>query len=101
MVAPIENCVNPARALGPSSEKVKRIGAPHQRKLFARTAFRRFEESPGADRCILDIFEAVEGRQMVAAFDGGAIASDAGALLLGTTTRAIRMVKSADMAMLA
>src|SRR4030088_893184 len=44
--------------------------------------------------CIPDIFgfEAVEGRQVVAAFDGGAITSDAGALLLGATDRAIRMV---------
>jgi hypothetical protein len=35
--------------------------------------------------CIPDIFgfEAVEGRQVMAAFDGGAITSDAGALLLG------------------
>src|SRR2546430_7635663 len=37
-------------------------------------------------------FEAVEGRQVIAAFDGGAIPSDAGALLLGATDRAIRMV---------
>src|SRR5258707_2559259 len=44
--------------------------------------------------CTPDIFgfEAVEGRQVVAAFDGGAITSDAGALLLGATNRAIRMV---------
>ena len=44
--------------------------------------------------CIPDIFgfEAVEGRQVVAAFDGGAITSDAGALLLGATDRALRMV---------
>ena len=44
--------------------------------------------------CISDIFgfEAVEGRQVVAAFDGGAITSDAGALLLGATDRALRMV---------
>ena len=44
--------------------------------------------------CIADIFgfEAVEGRQVVAAFDGGAITSDAGALLLGATDRAIGMV---------
>ena len=44
--------------------------------------------------CIPDNFgfEAVEGRQVVAAFDGGAITSDAGALLLGATDRAIRMV---------
>src|SRR5216683_805461 len=44
--------------------------------------------------CIPDIFgfEAVEGRHVVAAFDGGAITSDAGGLLLGATDRAIRMV---------
>src|SRR5437016_12821236 len=44
--------------------------------------------------CTPDMFgiEAVEGRQVIAAFDGGAITSDAGALLLGATDRAIRMV---------
>jgi hypothetical protein len=38
-------------------------------------------------------FAPVEGREVVAAFDGGAITSDAGALLLGATDRAIGMVK--------
>jgi hypothetical protein len=38
-------------------------------------------------------FAPVEGRQVVAAFDGGAITSDAGALLLGATDRAIVMMK--------
>ena len=44
--------------------------------------------------CTRDVFgfEAVEGRQVVAAFDGGAITPDAGALLLGATEPAIRMV---------
>jgi hypothetical protein len=44
--------------------------------------------------CIADNFgfEAVEGRAVVAAFGGGAITSDAGALLLGATDRAIGMV---------
>jgi hypothetical protein len=44
--------------------------------------------------CIPDMFgfEAVEGRAVVAAFDGGAITSDAGGLLLGATDRAIGMV---------
>src|SRR5258707_9179891 len=44
--------------------------------------------------CTPDIFgfEAVEGRAVVAAFDGGAMTSDAGALLLGATDRAIGMV---------
>lgn len=34
-------------------------------------------------------FAPVEGRQVVAAFDGGTVTSDAGALLLGQTDRAI------------
>ena len=38
-------------------------------------------------------FAPVEGRQVVAAFDGGAITSDAGALLLGQTDRAIRLTE--------
>src|SRR5215475_15063451 len=37
-------------------------------------------------------FVPVEGREVVAAFDGGAISSDAGALLLGATDRAIGMM---------
>jgi hypothetical protein len=37
-------------------------------------------------------FAPVEGREVVAGFDGGAITSDAGALLLGATDRAIRMM---------
>jgi hypothetical protein len=44
--------------------------------------------------CIPDLFgfEAVEGREVVAAFDGGAITSDAGGLLLGAADRAISMM---------
>jgi hypothetical protein len=38
-------------------------------------------------------FGVVEGRRVVAAFDGGAVTSDAGALLLGATNRAIRLVE--------
>ncbi len=37
-------------------------------------------------------FAPVEGRRVEAAFDGGAITSDAGALLLGATDRAIGLV---------
>jgi Transposase DDE domain group 1 len=37
-------------------------------------------------------FAPVEGRVVVAGFDGGPITSDAGALLLGATDRAIRLV---------
>jgi len=36
-------------------------------------------------------FAPVEGRRVVASFDGGAITSDAGALLLGQANRAIRL----------
>ena len=41
--------------------------------------------------CIPALFEfpPLEGRQVVASFDGGAITSDAGALLLGQADRAI------------
>jgi Transposase DDE domain group 1 len=38
-------------------------------------------------------FAPVEGRAVVAGFDGGAVTSDAGALLLGATDRAIRPVE--------
>src|ERR1700752_4168760 len=45
--------------------------------------------------CSRDLFGfiSVEGRAVVAAFDGGAITSDAGALLLGATDRAIGMME--------
>jgi hypothetical protein len=44
--------------------------------------------------CSADLFgfAPVEGREVVAAFDGGAITSDAGALLLGAADRAIGMM---------
>jgi hypothetical protein len=44
--------------------------------------------------CSRDLFgfEAVEGRQVVAAFDGGQVTSDAGALLLGAANRVIGLV---------
>ncbi|HEV8054079.1 MAG TPA: IS1380 family transposase [Candidatus Limnocylindrales bacterium] len=45
-------------------------------------------------QCSPDLFAfaPVESRRVEAAFDGGMITSDAGALLLGTTDRAIRLV---------
>ena len=44
--------------------------------------------------CTPDLFAfaPVEGREVVAAFDGGNISSDAGGLLLGATDSAIRLV---------
>jgi hypothetical protein len=46
-------------------------------------------------QCSSTLFEfaAVETRRVVAAFDGGAITSNAGALLLGATDRAIGLVR--------
>ena len=38
-------------------------------------------------------FARVEGRRVVAGFDGGAVTSDAGGLLLGATDRAIGLVR--------
>ena len=38
-------------------------------------------------------FGTVQGRAVVGAFDGGVISSDAGALLLGATDKAIRLVR--------
>jgi Transposase DDE domain group 1 len=45
-------------------------------------------------QCSRDLFgyEVVEGRRVVAGFDGGEVTSDAGALLLGATDRAIGLV---------
>jgi hypothetical protein len=45
--------------------------------------------------CSADLFEfaPVEGREVVAGFDGGAITSDAGGLLLGATDRAIDLTR--------
>jgi hypothetical protein len=46
-------------------------------------------------QCNRDLFgyEVLEGRRVVAAFDGGAVTSDAGGLLLGATDRAIGLVE--------
>src|SRR5947199_8111363 len=45
--------------------------------------------------CSADLFgfARVEGRAVVAAFDGGKMTSDAGALLLGAVDRAVRLVE--------
>jgi hypothetical protein len=45
--------------------------------------------------CSADLFgfAPVEGREVVAAFDGGAITSDAGALLLRAVDRAIKLTE--------
>jgi hypothetical protein len=44
--------------------------------------------------CIPDLFgfEAVEGHRVEAAFDGGAVTSNAGGLLLGRVDQAIKLL---------
>ena len=41
------------------------------------------------------VFGQVEGRPVVAAFDGGALTSDAGGLLLGAADRGLELVRTA------
>src|SRR3954466_14687386 len=59
------------------------------------TTLRRFEEAPMPTECSAEQFDfgTVEGRAVEAAFDAGLVTSDAGALLLGATDRAIRMME--------
>src|SRR5262245_63253546 len=69
--------------------------APNQRKLVVRQRLgARRRCSPMATECRQDSFDfgTVEGRSVVGTFDGGVISSDAGALLLGATDKAIGLV---------
>src|SRR3974377_1096476 len=61
---------------------------------FATTTFGRFRSAPMTTDCSTNLFgfTDVEGREVVAGFDGGAITSDAGALLLGAADRAIGLM---------
>ena len=45
--------------------------------------------------CSADLFgfAAVEGHKVVAAFDGGTMTSEAGAMLLGATDKQIRLIE--------
>ena len=77
----------------------RRIGPENQRKLLCRNDFTRIRgesrcrQSVARNHLILEPWKvAVEGRRVEAAFDGGLVTSDAGALLLGATDRAIRMM---------
>src|SRR6476620_2884065 len=55
---------------------------------------RRRRNSPMRTECSTDgdLFGAVEGRRVVSEFDGGAITSDAGGLLLRAADRAIGLI---------
>jgi len=62
---------------------------------FATNTFRDFQGSPMPTECNTETFgfEAIEGRKVVACFDGGRVSSDAGALLLKETDRSVRLIE--------
>ena len=71
------------------------IGAANSVKVVVLQQFLADTRSaPMPTECSGDLFgfAPVEGREVIAAFDGGAITSDAGALLLGAADRAIAMM---------
>ena len=70
-------------------------GADSERIVLRPRFFSDPQEAPMPTDGTPALFEfpAVEGRRVVASFDGGAITSDAGALLLGQTDRAIRLTE--------
>ena len=68
-------------------------GAESERIELPTTVFSNPTGAPMQTECnpAMMEFPEVDGRHVVAAFDGGAITSDAGALLLGGADRAIRL----------
>src|SRR4029077_18107799 len=64
------------------------------RTVVLQRIFADLRSAPMTTECNPELFgfAPVEGREVVAAFDAGAITSDAGALLLGATDRAIGMM---------
>ena len=63
-------------------------GLQSAKVVLQRTTWLSVEKLPDATDCNPDLFgfARVEGREVVASFDGGAITTDAGALLLGGLT---------------
>jgi hypothetical protein len=70
-------------------------GIDSENKLLSPQLFLNRENAPMPTECSATLFKfpPLEGRQVVASFDGGAITSDAGALLLGQTDRALRLTE--------
>jgi len=68
-------------------------GTDSERIVLRPRFFPNPQDAPMQTDCTPALFEfpPVGGRDVVASFDGGAITSDAGALLLGQTDRAIRL----------
>src|SRR5271166_4491930 len=70
-------------------------GGDSERIVLQPRFFLNPQDAPMLTECSPALFDflPVEGRQVVASFDGGAITSDAGALLLGQTDRALRLTE--------
>src|SRR5215831_7323551 len=83
-----------AHRLARISHPTECIGAANQRKLLCENDFQRSRSAPMRTECNADLFgfTPVAGREVVAAFDGGAITSDAGALLLGAAAAATGLI---------
>src|SRR5215217_7697181 len=94
-----------ATRLGPSQrvEAIARIshrshvhrGSESAKVLLQQSLAAKQRRSPMPTQCTPARFDfpRVEGRAVVAAFDGGRITSDAGALLLGATDRVIGLTR--------
>src|SRR5690349_13329664 len=70
-------------------------GSESAKVLLQQSLIAEWRNSPMPAECNPSLFDfaPVAEHAVVAAFDGGAITSDAGALLLGATDRAIRLIE--------
>ena len=82
-------------ALARISQRGGCIGTLDLRKSCCENGLSRRQGSPMQTECSADLFgfAPVEGRKVVAAFDGGRMTSEAGALLLGATDGQLRLVE--------
>src|ERR1700704_6242638 len=78
-----------------SHTKLAHRGAESAKVVLRERLHDDSRSAPMPTECSADLFgfAPVEGREVVAAFDGGAITSDAGALLLGAADRAIKLTE--------
>src|SRR6195256_2381563 len=78
-----------------SHTKLAHRGAESAKVVLRERLHDDSRSAPMPTECSADLFgfAPVEGREVVAAFDGGAITSDAGALVLGAADHAIKLTK--------
>ena len=77
------------------SLQIAHRGAESAKVVLRERLSSDLRSAPMTTECSTDLFgfASVEGREVVAGFDGGAITSDAGALLLGAADRAIGLIR--------